>query len=67
MGKLLRLLQGTARQLVRGLQGRVIRLAPPGEAIGDVLLSYITRPFAASDAAEADAHTNIWECRQIAQ
>jgi glycosyltransferase involved in cell wall biosynthesis len=67
VGKVLRLLQVAARQLVRGSRGRVIRLAPQREPVGHVLLSYITRPFVASSGAEADAHTNVWECRQIAQ
>ena len=45
----------------------MVSLAPQIEPIGSVLLSYLTRPFLAAGGAEADAHTNVWECRQIAQ
>ncbi|HEV2969560.1 MAG TPA: glycosyltransferase [Pirellulales bacterium] len=60
-------MQSTARWLAGGSRGRAIRLIPRREPTGDVLLSYITRPFVASGRVEADAHTNVWECRQIAQ
>lgn len=46
--------------------GGVIHLKPSGRIRGNVLLSYITLPFVISDSL-LDAHTNRWECREIAR
>ncbi len=44
----------------------VIHLSPKGPVRGNVLLSYITLPFVISDKL-LNAHTNRWECREIAR
>ena len=44
----------------------VVHLSPKGPLRGTVLLSYITLPFVISDKL-LDAHTNRWECREIAR
>ncbi|OHA85052.1 MAG: hypothetical protein A2481_02065 [Candidatus Yonathbacteria bacterium RIFOXYC2_FULL_47_9] len=44
----------------------VVHMAPKGKVYGNVLLSYITLPFVISDKL-LDAHTNRWECREIAR
>ena len=56
------------RQLrrVRGVERRVIALAPRGEPIGRALLSYIVDPFLAPPGRPlSTAHTQIWESREI--
>lgn len=44
----------------------VVHLSPKCPVRGNVLLSYITLPFVISDKL-LDAHTNRWECREIAR
>lgn len=44
----------------------VVHLSPKGRVRGNVLLSYITLPFVISDKL-LDAHTNRWECREVAR
>jgi glycosyltransferase involved in cell wall biosynthesis len=73
MSKMLRSLRKAADRLRYGSQGRVVSLMPRQQAsrrqapLGHVLLSYLTNPFLVASGAEADAHTNVWECRQIAR
>jgi hypothetical protein len=58
-----------ARQLrrLRGVERRVIRLAPAGAPLGRVLLSYVVDPFLVRDeAAISYAHTQDWECWRMA-
>lgn len=58
-----------ARQLrrLRGVERRVIRLAPAGAPVGRVLLSYVVDPFLVRDeAAISYAHTQDWECWRMA-
>lgn len=44
----------------------VVHVSPKGPVRGNVLLSYITLPFVISDNF-LDAHTNRWECLEIAR
>lgn len=44
----------------------VVHVSPKGPVRGNVLLSYITLPFVISDNL-LNAHTNRWECREIAR
>jgi glycosyltransferase involved in cell wall biosynthesis len=68
MSKMLRSLRKAADRLRYGSQGRVVSLAPKQQPpLGHVLVSYLTTPFLVASGAEADAHTNVWECRQIAR
>src|SRR6266436_3777121 len=73
MSKMLRSLRKAADRLRYGSQGRVVSLMPRQKSssrqapLGHVLLSYLTNPFLVASGAEADAHTNVWECRQIAR
>ncbi|MDE1874948.1 MAG: glycosyltransferase [Patescibacteria group bacterium] len=48
------------------LRGNVIRIQPRRPIKGAVLLSYITLPFIAGEET-LGAHTNRWECREIAR
>lgn len=46
---------------------KIVTLAPHKQSRGDVLLSYITHPFKLkSDDLTFNFHTNLWECKQIA-
>jgi glycosyltransferase involved in cell wall biosynthesis len=68
MSKMLRSIRRAANRLRYGSQGRVVSIAPrDAEPVGHVLLSYLTESFLATGGAGADAHTNVWECRQIAR
>ncbi len=67
MSRVLRSLRKAAGRIIHGSQGRVVALSPSERPIGDVLLSYLTAPFLVASGREADAHTNVWECRQIAR
>jgi len=65
-----RLRRELARRLrrLRGVERRRIRLAPDGEPVGRVLLSYVVDPFLAGDeAAISYAHTQDWECWRMAR
>jgi len=59
-----------ARQLrkLRGVERRVVHLAPAGEAVGRVLLSYCVDPFLVADeTAISYSHTQDWESRRMAE
>lgn len=55
------------RRILFVLQGRVVHLSPKNTSRGAVLLSYTTLPFIDLREKILDAHTNRWECRDIAQ
>jgi glycosyltransferase involved in cell wall biosynthesis len=60
-----RLARRLARR-VRGVEDRVVRLAPAGEKRGHVLFSYIVDPLLAPRDAPVDhSHTHFWESRQM--
>jgi hypothetical protein len=54
------------RRAIFVLRGRVIHLTPKDQVKGAVLLSYITLPFLDTRSETFDAHTNRWECVQMA-
>lgn len=54
------------KKILLSLRGGVVHLRPAGKVRGNVLLSYITLPFVISDRL-LDAHTNRWECREMAR
>lgn len=54
------------KKILVSLQGDVVHLRPKGVVRGNVLISYITLPFVISDKL-LDAHTNRWECREMAR
>jgi glycosyltransferase involved in cell wall biosynthesis len=49
------------------LNGRVIHLKPEGEPKGNVLISYMPLPWLDTRKIVLDAHTNRWECTEIAR
>jgi glycosyltransferase involved in cell wall biosynthesis len=49
------------------ISGGVITLRPKGASRGRVLLSYLTEPFLHPRTVNFESHTNLWECKQIAQ
>lgn len=55
-----------AKKVRLTLSNGVVHLSPKSRVHGNVLLSYITLPFVISDKL-LDAHTNRWECREIAR
>jgi glycosyltransferase involved in cell wall biosynthesis len=68
MSKMLRSIRRATERMRYGSQGRVVSLVPrETEPVGHVLLSYLIDSFLADGGAGADAHTNVWECRQIAR
>ena len=67
MPRMLRSLCRAAGRLLDNRRGRIVTLAPSVEPRGHMLLSYLTRPFLGGGGSDADPHTNVWECRQLAQ
>ena len=59
----LRWLKGLIARAVQG-EAKRIHLRPPGAVHGDVLLSYLTRPFLTT--ADDHRHSENWEARQMA-
>src|SRR3989344_6078999 len=55
------------RQIVHRLNGRVVHLKPQSKLRGNVLISYTTLPYLDRRQIVLDAHTNRWECMQIAR
>src|SRR3989344_5375961 len=55
------------RQIVHRLNGRVVHLKPQSKPRGNVLISYTTLPYIDRRQIVLDAHTNRWECMQIAR
>lgn len=55
------------RRIIFVFKGRVIRLFPKGPSRGNVLISYTTLPFLNPRTKTLEAHTNRWECKQMAQ
>ena len=55
------------RRIIHRLRGRVVRLKPEGAPRGNVLISYTTLPYLDQRPIVLDAHTNRWECMQIAR
>ncbi|MES2006539.1 MAG: glycosyltransferase family 1 protein, partial [Patescibacteria group bacterium] len=55
------------RRVLFVLQGKVVHLSPQGTSRGNVLISYTTLPFLDRREKILAAHTNRWECRQMAQ
>lgn len=54
-------------RVMRRREPSVVRLCPPGDPVGDVLLSYMVAPFLQPpDRDLPPTHTNQWECREIA-
>jgi len=49
------------------MRHRTVSLPPSGEAVGRVLLSYITAPFSPGFEAGSANHSNLWECSEIAR
>jgi len=49
------------------LQGRIVHLYPKGAQKGRVLISYTTLPFLDTRKGTLNAHSNRWECKQMAQ
>ena len=49
------------------LKGRVVHLKPQGKPRGNVLISYTTLPYLDRRKVVLDAHTNRWECMQMAR
>ena len=61
----LRATVGSAIEAIR--RKRVVSLAPEGGQKGNVLLSYITKPFTLKpDDRWWGVHSNMWECKEIA-
>lgn len=54
------------RRIMHRLRGRVVHLSPQGTSRGNVLVSYTTLPYLDQRQIVLDAHTNRWECMQIA-
>ncbi len=61
----------TYREILRRiqfrLQGRVVHLRPKNTPKGRVLISYTTLPFLDTRERTLNAHSNRWECKQMAQ
>src|SRR5690606_20306789 len=58
---------GRLLRRLRGVERRVVRLAPDAEPVGRVLLSYVVDPFlASSETAISIAHTQDWEAWAMA-
>src|SRR3989344_6157475 len=53
------------KKILLRLSGGVVHLSPQEKTRGNVLISYITLPFVASNRI-LNAHTNRWECKEIA-
>lgn len=55
------------RRIQFRLQGRVVHLYPTKPQKGRVLISYTTLPFLDTRERTLNAHSNRWECKQMAQ
>lgn len=55
------------RRVMHRLRGRVVHLYPQGNPRGNVLISYTTLPYLDRRQIVLDAHTNRWECMQMAR
>ena len=55
------------RRIAHRLNGRVVHLKPQSKPRGNVLISYTTLPYLDRRQIVLDAHTNRWECMQIAR
>ncbi len=55
------------RRIQFRLQGRVVHLRPKTTPKGRVLISYTTLPFLDTRERTLNAHSNRWECKQMAQ
>ena len=59
-------LRQSIKRILFKISGRVITLSPKGPVRGRVLISYTTLPFLDTRDRIMNAHSNRWECRQIA-
>lgn len=55
------------RRILFRLRGRVIHLYPTDKPRGRVLFSYVTLPFFNRSKKTLNAHSNRWECLEMAQ
>jgi len=55
------------RRIMHRLRGRVVHLKPIGASRGNVLISYTTLPYLDRRSIVLAAHTNRWECMQMAR
>ncbi len=55
------------RRILHEMRGNVVHLSPQHAPRGSVLVSYTTLPYIDRRARVLDAHTNRWECMQMAQ
>lgn len=55
------------RRIIHRIRGRVVHQEPKRASRGNVLISYMTLPYLDHRQIVLDAHTNRWECMQMAR